>query len=237
LEDEEEIGSIADYFERLVMELQLPGGAKYRTVTRLALEGNRPRLKFNAARITDHKSALFKGTTRNLGSYDAHRYSRLVKEGLESSILETARLIDDRIKDLSVLVDDDRPALYADIGFKYPMPVNLLGEGFNSLLSILFAATAVRDGVFLVDEVENGLHYSSLLALWRGLIPISRRFNVQVIATTHSWECIRAAHEAFEMSKEDLLLHRLENVEGSATAETYDYDMVSTALTAGLEMR
>ena len=49
-----------------------------------------------------------------------------------------------------------------------------------------------------IDEIENGLHYSVHKDVWRPLELWQRQLDIQVFATTHSYEMIRAAYEAFK---------------------------------------
>ena len=66
----------------------------------------------------------------------------------------------------------------------------------------------------------------------------ARESDVQVFATTHSWECIQAAHEAFESEKQyDFRLHRLGWLNGEIKAVTYDKESLSASLKAELEVR
>ena len=60
----------------------------------------------------------------------------------------------------------------------------------------------------------------------------------QVFATTHSLECIVAAHRAFSDSEhEDFRLHRLERVNEAIHAVTYDRETLEAAIETGLEVR
>jgi AAA15 family ATPase/GTPase len=94
-----------------------------------------------------------------------------------------------------------------------------MGEGMVRLLSLVLEITNASGGVVLVDEIENGLHHSVLTKVWRAVGEASRRSNTQIFATTHSWECIRAAHEAFlQNGIYDLRLHRLERINGDIEA-------------------
>ena len=62
--------------------------------------------------------------------------------------------------------------------------------------------------------------------------------NVQVFATTHSWECIKSAHEAFLDSKQyDLRLHRIDRIGQDITAVTYDQKTLDTSVEMSLEVR
>jgi AAA15 family ATPase/GTPase len=47
-------------------------------------------------------------------------------------------------------------------------------------------------GVVLFDEIENGIHYHSMSAVWGSLVKQCRKNKVQLFATTHSRECLEA---------------------------------------------
>ncbi len=66
----------------------------------------------------------------------------------------------------------------------------------------------------------------------------ARDFNTQVIATTHSYECIREAHEAFNKSADyDFSLHRLDRVEDRIEIVTYDQESLEAAVKTDFEIR
>ena len=100
------------------------------------------------------------------------------------------------------------------------------------------AFLSAQDGVLLVDEIENGLHYGALVDVWKSLDWLSREFNVQVFATTHSYECIRAANAAFsEAESDDLHFHRLNRKGEQAIAVTYTKPMLDTNIEYFWELR
>ena len=106
------------------------------------------------------------------------------------------------------------------------------------LAGLLLGISSVSGGVALIDEIENGFHYTVLPKLWQSLARVARQFEVQIFATTHSRECIEAAHHAFlEMGDTDFLLHRLERTNGSILVLTYDPEILKAALEAELEVR
>ena len=95
-----------------------------------------------------------------------------------------------------------------------------------------------KDGTVLIDEFENGLHYSALVDAWKAVGAAARQSNVQVFATTHSWECVLAAHRAFaESDEDDFRLHRLERRDGEVVALTYDQEQLDTAIEFNFEVR
>ena len=92
--------------------------------------------------------------------------------------------------------------------------------------------------MILIDEVENGLHHSALKGVWENLNRLSQRFNVQVFATTHSYESMVAARDAFNASEQDdLHIHRIQRRDGKLMAVTYPFEALDYTLTYGAEVR
>jgi predicted ATPase len=96
-------------------------------------------------------------------------------------------------------------------GIARPIPLNSIGDGINRVFGIALALVQAQDGVLLIDEVENGLHYTLQEEVWRAILLLAKDLRVQVFATTHSWDCIQAFAAASNDSPEvDGMLHRLE---------------------------
>jgi hypothetical protein len=75
--------------------------------------------------------------------------------------------------------------------------------------------------------------------VWKGIATIARQENLQIFATTHSYECIRYAHEAFSSEPVyDLALHRLErNDKGDIRVVTLDRESLATSFDLEWEVR
>ncbi len=170
---------------------------------------------------------------------DAKRFTELEGKGHLDVLLEALKLIEPRLEKVSL----GFPAGGVPLRFGYvangpPLPLLYMGEGMVRITSLILAIGAARGGVVLVDEIENGLHHSVLVDLWRAIAEAARKFDAQVFATTHSWECIFAAHRAFAGSPEyDFRLHRLDRVDDVVRAVTYDEDSIEGAIKARLEVR
>ncbi len=96
----------------------------------------------------------------------------------------------------------------------------------------------------LVDEIENGFHYSVLEDVWQAMAIGAEKNDTQIFATTHSFECIQAAHEAFTTRSAeqgnyyDLGVHRLErDVSGGIRAISYAEESLDTSLELDWEVR
>lgn len=168
----------------------------------------------------------------------AERFSRIAIAGRETEITTAIRVIEPRIRQLDVYYIDGVPMLYADIGMKHPIPIQQMGDGMLRLLAILMEMPNAENGIMLVDEIENGIHHSALVDVWNVIGETARLYNAQVFATTHSWECIRAAHEAFSSQEPyDFALHRLERIDGEITAVTYNRETLEISREMELEVR
>lgn len=171
-------------------------------------------------------------------SADAELFSNLVRVGREEEVLSALSLIEPRLRRLTVLVSNGVPTIHGDIGPTRLIPLTMMGEGMRRFLSSVLAIANTEHGVVLIDEVENGLHYSVMAKVWAAIAQAARAADVQIFATTHSWECITAAHQAFSESETyDFRLHRLDRIGEDIRAVTLNQKMLDTAIQSGLEVR
>jgi len=171
-------------------------------------------------------------------TYEAELFGKLEIRGKQDALLKALQVIEPRLQRLSVVVASGSPMIHGDIGLGRLIPMPLMGDGMARLASLVLAICNAPDGVVLVDEIENGLHYSILPKVWRAIGEVARQFNTQVFATTHSLECIVAAHRAFsESERYDFCLYRLERVYETIRAVTYDQETLAAAIKTGLEVR
>jgi hypothetical protein len=169
---------------------------------------------------------------------DARIFSMLEVEREPTDVIDVLRILEPRLARVRTVAGAGGTLIYGDIGIGRMLPFALMGEGLVRLTSHLVRIATAPHGVFLVDEIEIGLHHSVLEKVWAAIAEAARRFDVQVFATTHSWECIQAAHRAFQESGTyDLGLFRLDRVEEDTRAVTFDAEMLGTAVEMNLEVR
>ncbi len=123
-------------------------------------------------------------------------------------------------------------------GHVRPVPLKSLGDGAVRLFGAALALTHSRKGFLLIDEVENGLHYTVHEKFWRMVMGAAREGDIQVLATTHSWDCIAGfARAARECEHTDGLLLRLERREGKCRSVVYSEDELRVAAEQRIEVR
>ena len=169
---------------------------------------------------------------------EAERYGRLEVESQAHEILNILKIIEPRLKRLAMIVTDGVPTLHGDIGLGRLIPLKFMGDGTERLANFALAIADASGGIVLIDEIENGIHYSIMTDVWLSIAKLARDANVQIFATTHSYECIRVAHQAFEKSEVyDFRLRRLDRIKDSIKAATFDGEMLEAALDARWEVR
>ncbi|MGH7597071.1 MAG: AAA family ATPase [bacterium] len=195
-------------------------------------------LKIERAQIKPFPIGIFLSARLRFSLENIERFSKLDAVGRQDEMLTILQFLEPRLRRLAVLVKGGVPMIYGDLGVGELVPLPLMGEGMVRLLSILLAIINATGGTVLIDEIENGLHHSVMLKVWHAIAEAARRSETQIFATTHSWECIRAAHEAFTKSGTyDFRLHRLDRLNDEIKAITYDQEALTAAIKAELEVR
>jgi AAA15 family ATPase/GTPase len=169
---------------------------------------------------------------------DAIDYNRVVLRRKKNQVEGLLKKVEPRLQAIESLQTGNEPLLYADVGLSEMIPITQMGQGFNRLLDIYSEIVSAESKVLLIDEIENGLHHSVLSTIWRGLFLAAEEMDVQIFATTHSWECVLAADEAArEEPQYDLNLVRLDRMDDNVTATTIDKEALGTAKGLHWEMR
>ena len=166
---------------------------------------------------------------------DAVRLGELRRQKRGALLLEALRIVEPKLASIEDNSASGEPMIWGDVGLRELVPLPVMGEGMTRIARIVLAISATRKGVVLIDEIENGLHHSVLKAVWQVVEGAARQFGTQVFATTHSLECVRAAHQA--LSPEVFRLHRLEVDRGRNRCITYDAKAMVGAMDHDLEVR
>lgn len=121
--------------------------------------------------------------------------------------------------------------------FSDPVPFKSLGEGVEHLLSIALALVRARNGIILIDEIENGIHYSVQPALWKMIFKQAKKWKIQVFSTTHSWDCVEGFQIAAPESHGAGSLYRLERKEAEIHAVRFAAKEIEIARRESIEVR
>jgi ABC-type branched-subunit amino acid transport system ATPase component len=123
-------------------------------------------------------------------------------------------------------------------GVRSRVPIGSMGDGIWRMLGLALAVVQTDNGVLLIDEIDTGLHHSVIKDMWRFLYKCACNHNVQIIATTHSWDCYHALATICRegvSDGSDVTISRIER--GRETAVTYTEQEIIAASERDLEVR
>lgn len=119
------------------------------------------------------------------------------------------------------------------------LPLRSMGDGINRILTIILALVNSDNGYLLIDEFENGLHYSTQEKLWEIIFNLSNKLNIQVFATTHSEDCIVGFENALNNPQNNLdgKLIRLDSINGKIKEVVFSKEELKIASEQNIETR
>ena len=153
----------------------------------------------------------------------------------KDTIIAALKEIDSGISDIAL---GSNGTVYADLGLNQLIPANLLGDGIMSTLSWLASLCNTNLTTIFIDEIGSGVHCSSMNAMWKAVLKAAHGGDIQLFATTHSYDCIEACSEALKSL--DLREHaRLLNIGSGEKHEFFpsDADLMEFALDKNFELR
>ena len=162
----------------------------------------------------------------------------------EDRAVQALRLIyNDEVNRVAVVDDDRRPrygrrAVAKINGQDRPVPLKSLGDGAVRLFGVALALANSQGGFLVIDEAENGIHHSVQRDFWKMVMRTAHENNVQVLATTHGWDCVAGfAQAATESEEVEGALVRLERNGDGVRAVEYSEEDLRVAAEQGIEVR
>jgi predicted ATPase len=132
-------------------------------------------------------------------------WNRIVLTHDEELVLRALRSLEPKIERIAAVVEQPSSfrgypiSLSTRGGFmiklsdsNQPIPIGSLGDGTWRILALAIALIRAKHGVLLIDEIDTGLHYTVMAAMWTLVAETAQMLNVQVFATTHSYDCVKS---------------------------------------------
>ena len=159
----------------------------------------------------------------------------------EESVVAALQILESRVERISFTSrqTSNSGILLKLRGQLNPIPLGSMGDGMRRILTLAMSAVTVENGFLLVDEIDTGFHYQIQTDIWRLILEIAQKLNIQVFATTHSWDCVYAFEEALAQSKDGSIgkLFRLSMRDENIRAVEYTANDLSIAVRQGIEVR
>ncbi len=183
--------------------------------------------------ITTYKGRYLNDEISKIG--DAIKeFSDLLNNKKEEDLFKLLREIEPSLED--ILITENSNLLVNLSGIKKRLPFEIMGDGFKRIFRIAVFPindnkTLKNGGVLLIDEIENGLHYSIQKLVWEFLIKLAKENNFQIFATTHSLDCIQALMEIGTQDSDDIRVYKLFKTEEDLfKTATYNKTKLNIAL-------
>jgi len=168
------------------------------------------------------------------------RYSQIVKNKQGDIILKTLQTFDNRIESIQPLPDG---IFFGLKGINELVPSNIIGDGMRKFLNIITAIAEAQDSIILIDEIENGLHFSAHKLLWESILTMTEIFNTQLFITTHNLETLTCLKKALEGKNYEKIQDFVKVFTISDTTKSgfktyrYSYDAFKDAIEKETEIR
>ena len=126
-------------------------------------------------------------------------------------------------------------------GLNELLPLGMTGDGLRRYLNIVAASANPMTNIILIDEIDNGLHYSAYKKLWEAIFALATKTNKQVFVTTHSKETLYYLNEMLQETtdyQQEMRLYTIENTKLKGhQAYKLTYNGLHEACTNDIELR
>jgi len=165
--------------------------------------------------------------------------SKLLESGeREEQLIEMLRALDERVDAVRILSQHGHSYVAIGFGKKQRIPISHAGQGMDRVITMFSEILGGKADIICIDEIENGLHHTALRRIWEGIAEIATRLGVQLFITTHSRECLEAAHWVFEeRASYDLRVVQLYRVRGELDGRVLDREHIDAAVESEIEVR
>lgn len=188
----------------------------------------------------DRKINLFKSEYKLLNNFrDNNFYFKLeiIQQNKELPIIiNYMNQIGFAINDIRL---GEKNKIYIDFkNLKSLIPLNNAGDGLIKILSIISSMYINKNGIVLIDEIENGLHHSKMEKMLQIIIKAAIDFKVQVFITSHNVELLdKLVIGSNDSFKEFIAGYRMNKNDEKNFAFKMDYDEIKYSLDNDIEIR
>lgn len=163
-------------------------------------------------------------------------------EAKKKSLISAMQIIDSQIIDIIIGVDVSISNSNIKLtkiyikkeGISKTFALSTLGQGIKKIFNIVCGIINNPDGILVIDEIENGIHYSRIQKMWEIIFKLSKEHKCQVIATTHSYEMASYITKIDNIEGKDFSFIKIfDDFEYSL----YSFEKLQSAIKRGLELR
>ena len=130
----------------------------------------------------------------------------------------------------------------------FVIPLSSMGEGFKKFFDIVITLELMNKNnkpqILCIDEIDNGLYYDKQDLFWAQIIKLCAEKNIQLFATTHSYDAIKSIVRVFENRyktdekiDEELAVFRLVKIRNEVRVSPYNFSFLKVLAESSTEIR
>lgn len=157
----------------------------------------------------------------------------------KDSLMSSLQALEPSISDIAVIGND----IMVDLAVNKLLPINILGDGIRKILSIILNINACKGGMLLIDEVDNGFHFTSMTSLWQTILSTALACNTQIFVTTHNIDSLKSLSnvlniQANSLMRQDISAYKLIKKDSAElVALHYGFEEFSHMMSNDIEIR
>lgn len=216
------------------------GDSNRKSTSKLSLNNNGITEYGDGVNIPTKNGAFISSTNRGNTQEISQFISQiLINKGVElSTIIEKSKIIEPTIKNIISSVKNGIIGVYVDTDLSKFIPLELLGDGANRFIYLLTRIIDMKNGILLIDEIENGFHYSVLPSILKTLIETAKQYNCQIIATTHDYELLQCLTDSMvDTFEDDISYYRITKGCEQHDVQYFNYRELQGIIDNNLEVR
>jgi len=128
------------------------------------------------------------------------------------------------------------------------IPLDSMGDGFKRFLDIIITLELMNQNtkpqIICIDEIDNGLYHDKQDLFWSQIIKLCEEKNIQLFATTHSYDCMKSIVRVFENQyktdekiDEELAVFRLVKIKNEVRARPFNFSFLKVLAESSTEIR
>ncbi len=161
---------------------------------------------------------------------------------IKKKLIKILNVVDSRIEDMRTF--STKNGLFIKLNNSVYEPLSNFGDATKNIIRYftpIFEKELLTNNQFLsillIDEIENGIHYTVLSDFWKSVFKLSKELNVQVFATTHSLEMITAFNEVAKEECEGAYFEMMRNEQNNIKILKHNSSALEEEIEVGSNFR
>lgn len=162
------------------------------------------------------------------------KLAEIIKNKEKEPIIEGLKILSADVKDIAII----NAEVFVDVGLSQMIPLKLMGDGMRKLIAIFISIFSCKNGAVIIDEIDNGLHFTAIQPLLRLISTLCKKLNVQFFASTHSKEILEQLFASNDIDLKQFNIYTLFKNDDETTARCFNGpDAKNAYQNWGLELR